>query len=179
MMHNTIGVRKMSSSVPLAATPEPITMTPIGFVENNIDEPVYIEWKKITSELVLFDQHLEALQSLSDYSHVMILFWMDQACYTKNTHVPQGKHDEVPEVGMFACRCPYRPNPIACTTVPLLGISGNRLSVQGLDAVNHSPILDIKPYTPQYDFVCEVNDEARRMICTNVRLPEWVFKLTY
>ena len=68
-------------------------------------------------------------------------------------HVPQGKVDEVPEVGILACRCPQRPNPIGITTTQIISIKDNVVTVRGLDVINNTPILDIKPYTPQYDAV--------------------------
>lgn len=158
---------------------DPILLNPIGIVRSEYAEPAYIEWKKTTAQIVLQERLLGSLHALEDYSHIMVVFWMHEVCMTKERHVPQGKYDAVPEVGMFACRCPHRPNPIACTTVPLLGIEGNVLNVQGLDAIDGTPVIDIKPYTPQYDFICETNTEVRRMICENVRLPEWIFNLTY
>ncbi|MBI5461216.1 MAG: tRNA (N6-threonylcarbamoyladenosine(37)-N6)-methyltransferase TrmO [Gammaproteobacteria bacterium] len=171
--------KTMRSIDAYAANADAIQMNPIGFVSNEIIEPAYIEWKKTTSQIVLHDRYVDSLDSLVDYSHVMIVFWMHQVCITKERHVPQGKYDVVPEVGMFACRCPHRPNPIACTTVPLLGIDGNVLTVKGLDAVDATPVIDIKPYTPQYDFICDTNDDVKKLICNNVRLPEWIFRLTY
>lgn len=158
---------------------EAILFNPIGTVRNHIEEPQYIEWHLVTSHVVIDPQHVESMQGLEDYSHAMILFHMDQVCYSKSVHVPQGKHQDVPEVGMFACRCPYRPNPIGATTVQILEIRGNIITVKGLDAVNNTPVIDIKPYTPQYDFICEINDEIKKAVCNKVRLPDWIFKLTY
>ena len=82
-------------------------------------------------------------------------------------HVPQGKVGEVPQVGIFACRCPARPNPIGISTAGILAIKDNIVTVKGLDVINGTPILDIKPYTPQYDLV------------RDAKVPEWVGKLEY
>jgi tRNA (Thr-GGU) A37 N-methylase len=82
-------------------------------------------------------------------------------------HIPQGKVGEVPEVGIFACRCSQRPNPIGVSTVEKIGTKGNIVTVKGLDVINDTPVLDLKPYTPQYDAV------------TNARVPDWVNKLDY
>jgi tRNA (Thr-GGU) A37 N-methylase len=82
-------------------------------------------------------------------------------------------------VGIFACRCPYRPNPIGSTTVPILDITGNVLTVKGLDAIDMTPVIDIKPYTPQYDFACKMDNQLKAAICRSVRIPEWIFRLTY
>jgi len=78
-----------------------------------------------------------------------------------------GKVSEVPEVGIFACRCPQRPNPIGLSTCKLLSIKNNVVAVRGLDVIDGTHILDIKPYTPQYD------------AANKVKVPEWVGKLDY
>ena len=82
-------------------------------------------------------------------------------------HIPQGKVHEVPEVGIFACRCPQRPNPVGVSTVEIVGIKGNIISVKGLDVIRDTPIIDMKPYTPQYD------------AAPNAKVPDWVSKLEY
>jgi len=167
---------------PDLASPEPapaFSLVSIGTVRNEIQEPEYINWGSVVSEIVIVPEHVTALGGLEKYSHLMVLFWMHQVCYTKEVHVPQGKHGEVPEVGIFACRCPYRPNPIGCTTVPIIDIRDNVIVVKGLDAVNQTPIIDIKPYTPQYDFICELDAEIKKKLCKSVRVPDWIFRLTY
>src|SRR3989344_5347939 len=74
---------------------------------------------------------------------------------------------EVSEVGIFACRCPARPNPIAITTVKLIKRNKNKIIVEGLDVLNNTPVLDIKPYWSQYD------------LAENAKVPEWVCKLKF
>ena len=91
---------------------------------------------------------------------------MDQERECHLTHHPQGR-DDVPYVGIFACRCPQRPNRIAISTVKLVGRYGNSIKVKGLDIVNGTPIIDIKPYTPQYDRV------------EKAKVPDWVKRLIF
>ena len=67
------------------------------------------------------------------------------------TKVHPRHRKELPLVGLFASRSPNRPNPVGKATVKLLQRKGNILKVEGLDAVNGSPIIDIKPYIPGYD----------------------------
>jgi tRNA (Thr-GGU) A37 N-methylase len=59
----------------------------------------------------------------------------------------------MPKVGIFAQRARHRPNPVGITAVRLLGIRGSTLTVQGLDAIDGTPVLDIKPYVPEFDRV--------------------------
>lgn len=156
-----------------------IVLKEIGLIHNSVDEPEYIEWKNVVSEIHLHDEYREGLANLADYSHVAVLFWMNQVCLTKLRHVPQGRLGDVPEVGIFACRCPHRPNPIGVTMVQILDINAHVITVKGLDATNGTPVLDVKPYTPQYDFVCYSKPELRTLVCDEVRFPEWIHRLVY
>ena len=63
---------------------------------------------------------------------------------------PRGRK-ELPPVGVFASRSPYRPNSLGRATVKLIERRGNSLIVQGLDAIDGAPVLDIKPFIPGYD----------------------------
>jgi len=89
-----------------------------------------------------------ALLSLQGTTHVWLLYWMDRSPRDLLVQVPkhygQGR-------GTFALRSPARPNPIAMSAVKLLGIDGNKLSVIGLDCLDGTPLLDIKPYFASTD----------------------------
>ncbi len=139
---------------------------PIGFAKNAVNETRFGNWKDEISEIIFNKEYEEALDGIEDYSHINVVFWMDQVKTCKIKHRPQGNM-EVPVVGIFACRCPVRPNPIGITTVELLGKENNVIKVKGLDVINNTPIIDIKPYTPQYDEV------------KNAKTPEWINKLKY
>lgn len=145
---------------------ERITIRPIGFVKNSIKEPRFGDFADEVSEIVVDDKFTDALNGIEDYSHVIIVYWMDRVKTRVITHRPQGNPD-VPVVGIFSCRCPERPNPIAITTVRLVGREGNKIKVKGLDILDNTPIVDIKPYWPQYD---KVEGE---------RIPDWVNKLEF
>ena len=143
-----------------------ITLKPIGFAEN-FEQKHFGGWQKISTDIVINEEYKEALFGLEEYSHVVVIYWMNEVKTCDIRHVPQGKVGEVPEVGIFACRCAQRPNPIGISTVKLIGIKDNVMSVQGLDVIANTPILDIKPYTPQYD------------AAPNAKIPDWVNKLDY
>jgi len=138
----------------------------IGVVRNDVKEPRHGGFNELESRIIIDEEYVGGLKDLKDYSHVTIVFWLSLVNSVDITHTPQGRKD-VPEVGIFACRCPDRPNPIAITTVELLGLEDGVLKVKGLDAVDGTPVLDIKPYTPQYD------------LPQNVRVPDWVNRLAY
>jgi len=143
-----------------------IKLKPIGFAKNNIKKPRFGNFAEEISEIIVDEKFAEALKGIDDYSHVIIVYWMDGVKEHVITHQPQG-NPNVPVVGIFACRCPQRPNPIAITTVRLMAHEGNRIKVKGLDILDGTPIIDIKPYWPQYDKV------------ENEKIPTWVNKLEF
>ena len=128
-----------------------LTMTPIGTVRNQVKTPIVKGWGKVVSDLVLEERYAEALDGLEDFSHVLVIFWMNQAGPPKSfkDHV-QGRQ-ELPVASLFARRAPSRPNPIGISAVPILSRDTNILRVQALDAIDGTPLLDIKPYTPAFD----------------------------
>jgi tRNA-Thr(GGU) m(6)t(6)A37 methyltransferase TsaA len=142
-----------------------IKLKPIGVAKNDVTEARFGDFNEEITEIVVDEEYTDALNCIDDYSHVIIVFWMDKVKACNITHRPQG-NPEVPVVGIFSCRCPSRPNPIAMTTVELVGHEGNTIKVKGLDILNGTPIIDIKPYWPQYDLVKEG------------KVPDWVNKLT-
>src|SRR3989338_10932226 len=109
-----------------------IKIKPIGFVKNKIKEHRFGNFANEISEIVVDKKFTDALDGIDDYSHIIIVYWMDKVKDYVIKHRPQG-NPNVPIVGIFACRCPQRPNPIAITTVKLLSRKGNRLKMKGLD----------------------------------------------
>lgn len=143
-----------------------IKLNPIGVVKNNVKKPRFGNFANEISEIIIDKKFTEALTGIDDYSHVIIVYWMDKVKDYVIKHQPQG-NPNVPVVGIFACRCPQRPNPIGMTTVKLIGHKGNKLKVKGLDVIDGTPVIDIKPYWPQYDKV------------ENGKIPDWVDRLEF
>jgi tRNA-Thr(GGU) m(6)t(6)A37 methyltransferase TsaA len=94
----------------------------------------------------------EGLKDVETCSHLVLLYWMDKAPRNLVLQVP-GHYGE--PHGTFALRSPARPNPIAMSVVRLLRVTGNTLSVIGLDCLDGTPLLDIKPYFASTDSVPE------------------------
>jgi tRNA-Thr(GGU) m(6)t(6)A37 methyltransferase TsaA len=92
------------------------------------------------------------LKDLATCSHIIVLYWMDKSPRNLVLQVP--RHYGEPR-GTFALRSPARPNPIALSVVKLLNIEGNKLSVIGLDCLDGTPMLDIKPYFASVDSLPE------------------------
>ena len=142
-----------------------MTLKAIGTVRNKVKQapgPGF-DWRGITSEIVVNSRLTEALDGLEEYSHIIVLYWMHQVARSGELSLkvhPRGK-PELPAVGLFATRSPNRPNPIGKATVRLLERQGNILKVEGLDATDGTPVIDIKPYIPGYD------------AATDAKVPPW------
>jgi tRNA-Thr(GGU) m(6)t(6)A37 methyltransferase TsaA len=93
-----------------------------------------------------------ALRGVETCTHLVVLYWMDRSRRDLVIQVP--RHYGVGR-GTFALRSPARPNPIAMSIARLIGVDGSGLSVSGLDCLDGTPLLDIKPYFPSTDSVAE------------------------
>ena len=126
----------------------------IGIVRNEVKQaPAERDWwQETVSEIVIEPGLTAALDGLEDFSHIIILWWMHHLASGKmplRVH-PRGRQ-ELPLRGIFAVRTPNRPNRIGKATVRLIERDGNILKVKGLDALDGSPVIDVKPYIPGYD----------------------------
>jgi tRNA-Thr(GGU) m(6)t(6)A37 methyltransferase TsaA len=92
------------------------------------------------------------LKGVESCSHVVVLYWMDKARRDLVLQVPRHYGEQR---GTFALRSPARPNPIAMSVARLVGVEGSRLSVVGLDCLDGTPLLDIKPYFASTDAVAD------------------------
>ncbi len=142
-----------------------IRMKSIGYVSTKAvgDD---VKDKSQSSRIVIQEEFLEALEGLTEFSHVYVLFWMNQIDPEQRSIMkvhPRGRRD-LPLIGVFATRTNHRPNPIGLTLVELLKLEANVLTVRGLDAFDGTPILDIKPF----DYWDKAED---------ARVPEWWLQL--
>jgi formylmethanofuran dehydrogenase subunit E len=124
---------------------EQITFTPIGKVAANPAYDFYTPLSQLKSEvsrLLLFPAYEEALLNINECKYLDVVFYFDRL---QGEPVQlSGKTLSGSERGIFASRNPKRPNLIGVTTVKLLEVNGRELVVEGLDALNDTPILDIK-----------------------------------
>lgn len=130
-----------------------INLTPIGFVKNGITEPKREDWQTVNSEIIINEALEEALSRIEEFSHLIVIYWMHKLAPSQRSVIkvhPKGNQN-LPLVGVFASRSPARPNPVGITTVKLLERRKNVLKVIGLDAIDGTPVLDIKPFIPESD----------------------------
>jgi tRNA-Thr(GGU) m(6)t(6)A37 methyltransferase TsaA len=102
----------------------------------------------IRGSVEVLPELVEGLQDLGGFSHVVLLYHFHLVRESRLTVTPF--LDSYPR-GVFATRAPTRPNPIGLSVVKLLGIEGNVLHVENVDIVDGTPLLDIKPYVPEFD----------------------------
>lgn len=136
---------------------ETFTIFPIGYIKRSDDE-VYIE---------VLERFIPALKQLEHFSHIQILWWANKV----DTEEQRNRLDCVPPygesppvTGVFATRSEYRPNPIALTTAKILDVNHGEglVKIQNIDAIDNTPVLDLKAYFP----VCDRVKEAF--------VPEWI-----
>ena len=129
-------------------------LTPVGKVEKQGD----------AARIRIFDRYADALLGLEGWSHVNVLWWFDKNDVPAKRRIlrvhPRGK-PENPETGVFACRAPVRPNLIALTVCKIVSVDGPVLTVDTIDAFDGTPIIDLKPFTPQ--------DAPKG----DIRVPDW------
>ena len=131
-----------------------LTVTPIGVVRSSVDQPIDCAWGEVVARIELDSPRFtaESLIGLQDFSHVEIVFAFDRVAEWDIHYAarhPRGRADW-PKVGIFAQRGKDRPNRIGVTVCRLLSVKGITLQVQGLDAIDGTPVLDIKPYVSEF-----------------------------
>lgn len=145
-----------------------ITLKPVGRVKNQIKEPLIFshenglelkeelsvfyekisEIKQLTSEIIINPARNDLLNGIEEYSHLIVFYWGHKTPASGralNQVHPMGVK-ELPLTGVFTTCSPARPNPLLMTVVKLVERKQNVLTVMGLDALDQSPVLDIKPY---------------------------------
>lgn len=126
-----------------------IEMNPIGVVRSDEAVTTEVQLQGNRAVIEVFPEYGAALERIGENSHLWILSWFHQARRDVLATVPVKVNPDLPRYGVFALRSPMRPNPIALTLVSLERVEGNRLTVAGLDGVDGTPVLDIKPYFEQ------------------------------
>ncbi len=145
------------------------TLTTIGTVESPRVEPLDDDWGDVISAIRLDPEQFgeDVLAGLSDFSHLDVVFVFDQvdeANVVLGARHPRNR-DDWPLVGIFAQRAKGRPNRLGVTTCELVSVDGLSVRVRGLDAIDGTPVLDIKPYVLEF---------APR---TKVSQPAWISEL--
>ncbi len=130
-----------------------VHLTPVAIVKNSRLAPEDDYWEQVISEIELA-QHIpdSAFDGITQFSHVEIIFYFDKALQDDIVFSgrPRGNHN-YPVTGIFAQRKKDRPNNIGLCTVELLSHQGKKITVKYLDAINGTPVLDIKPVFREFE----------------------------
>jgi len=122
-----------------------LPLRPIGHVENAFREPTHADvLRRSPSRIVLEPDFAEGLTGLEPGHRLLVLFWLHRAEAGNLLQHPRGDASR-PTRGVFALRSPHRPNPIGATVVAIRSRTGHVLEVEGLDAIDGTPVLDLKP----------------------------------
>ena len=126
---------------------EEISLKPIGVVQTTTVGNEVRDRNRL-SQIILENELVKALDGIEEFSHIFVIFWLHkiskEQLQTLKVH-PRGRRD-MPLLGIFATRTMLRPNPIGLTLVELVRVEGRVLTVRGLDAIDGTPVLDIKPF---------------------------------
>lgn len=132
---------------------EEIKLNPIGVVHSPFKEPSGVpkdstDGMNYQGTVEIFPQYKDGLKDLDGFSHIIILFYFHKSEYYHLISKPY--LDDHPR-GVFATRSPHRPNLIGLSVVKLLRIDENIIYVRGIDMIEGTPVLDIKPYIPEFE----------------------------
>ena len=144
-----------------------VRLEAIGLVRSERDSSEDRGWGGVESVIELLPQFAAGLEGLEAFSHALVVFYMHLDPDREPSALrrrPRGRED-MPMLGVFAQRGRMRPNPVGVSAVAIARLEPGRLTVRGLDAVNGTPVLDIKPYVPVFDRV------------EGARTPEWIDRL--
>ena len=119
-------------------------------------------------QIVIKPRFLDGLEGIDGFSHIYVIFWMDRLSHKKQPRLQFQNSQFDQSIGVFATRSPIHPNPIGLTIVELIKHDRNILWVKGLDALDGTPVIDLKPY-PYWE-------QGQLKIITDVRIPDWLKK---
>lgn len=153
-----------------------IVLRPVGVVKTSFsNEEVKKSEEGVPGVVEVYEEYEEGLEGIEGFSHIILITYLHKVT-DEQKRVLKVKHkrlvryglklEELPEVGVFCTDSPHRPTPIGLTIARLIKREGRLLHVENLDLFNNTPVLDIKPYTPD-----------RAVSNKELKFPEWFTKL--
>jgi tRNA-Thr(GGU) m(6)t(6)A37 methyltransferase TsaA len=129
----------------LEIKPIGVIRTPFKFKDKI---PIQAKMSEVIAEVEVFPDYSEGLDSLDRFSHVILLYWFHRAKSPKLKITP---FLDSQERGLFSTRAPSRPNPVGLSIVRIVQIEDNIVRFQGADMLDNTPLIDIKPFVPEFD----------------------------
>ncbi len=135
-----------------------ITFEPIGVIHTPHRQPEGMPIQPVGAagaqgEIIVYEQYVDGLKDLDGFSHIYLLYHFHRMEHSKLLVKPFLDNTTR---GVFSTRAPSRPNPIGLSLVKLISIDGNRIVFDGADMLDDTPLLDIKPYVPDFESAEEV-----------------------
>jgi tRNA-Thr(GGU) m(6)t(6)A37 methyltransferase TsaA len=131
---------------------------PIGIIKTPFTSkdkiPIQASKSDVIAEFEIFPEYSLGLDSLDGFSHIILLYWFHKAKPASLKVIP---FLDTQERGLFSTRAPSRPNPLGISIVKVIEIKGNIVRFEGADMLNDTPLLDIKPFIPEFDNRCEAS----------------------
>lgn len=135
--------------------PQKVVFEPIGIVRSEFKTlkgiPIQFSMSQSKGTLEIFEKFVPGLKDLDGFSHLYCLYYFDLVKLPVPLQSKPFLKDEIK--GVFSIRTPFRPNPIGLSILKILSIEGNKIQVGQLDILDKTPILDIKPYSPDFDTI--------------------------
>ncbi len=129
-----------------------IVFRPIGIIhsefKSKVDVPIQPKFSESKGSVEIFPEYEDGLKDLEGFSHIILIFHFHKS---EDFELLQKPFLDEKKRGVFSTRSPKRPNPIGISTVKLLRIKGNIIYVEGLDILDNTPILDIKPHIKGFE----------------------------
>jgi tRNA-Thr(GGU) m(6)t(6)A37 methyltransferase TsaA len=129
-----------------------LEIIPIGVIRTPFKSsdriPIQSIKSKTTGEVELLSEYTEGLESLNKFSYAFLIYWFHRA---KPVSLKVKPFLDTQERGLFSTRAPSRPNPIGFSIVRIIEIKGNIVRFEGADMLNETPLIDIKPFVPEFD----------------------------
>ncbi|MFC1525385.1 tRNA (N6-threonylcarbamoyladenosine(37)-N6)-methyltransferase TrmO, partial [Candidatus Latescibacterota bacterium] len=143
----------MTPSDTTSSSPSPLQLNPIGEVHSPHQQVVGMpiqpsRARGVEGTVEVYEEYAEGLADLDGFSHIILLYHFHRSQGHSLRVVP---FLDTVERGLFATRAPRRPNPLGLSVLRLLGIDGATLRVADIDILDGTPVLDIKPYVPDFD----------------------------
>ena len=134
-------------------TKDRIKLIPIGIIHSPILEkeysPIQSSRSDVEATVEIYPQFVEGLQGIEEFSHIFLFYEFHRMSTKIDLLVKPFLDDQMH--GIFATRYPVRPNPLGFSVVRLINQQGNILTIKGADMLDGTPLLDIKPYIPEFD----------------------------
>ena len=127
---------------------------PVGYVRSDVTDRVRAPRQgrdaSVNAMIEILPEYSDAMDGIGQWSQLLVTCWLHLADRDTLAVHPRGDAS-APLTGVFGTRSPARPNPVAVYTVDLISVKGNSLNVRGIDAVDGTPVLDIKPHVHRLD----------------------------